>query len=57
MKRYTVQYGLVAFTYITVEAENEQEAEEKAYLIPWDKWTLDVDYSTAEEATITEELA
>ena len=57
MKKYTVQYGINAFTYITVEAENEQEAEDKAYDIPWDKWTLDVDYSTAEEATITEQEA
>jgi hypothetical protein len=54
MKKYTVQYAVNAFPYITVEAENEQEAEEKAYLIPWDQWTLDIDYSTAEEATITE---
>jgi hypothetical protein len=54
MKKYTVQYAVSAFPYITVEAENEQEAEEKAYLIPWSKWTLDIDYSTAEEAVITE---
>ena len=55
MKKYTVQYAVNAFPYITVEAENEQEAEELAYLIPGSKWTLDIDYSTADEATITEE--
>lgn len=55
MKKYTVQYVVNAFPYITVEAESEQEAEELAYLIPWSKWTLDIDYSSAEEATITEE--
>lgn len=54
MKKYTVQYAVNAFPYITVEAENEQEAEEKASQIPWSQWTLDIDYSTAEEAVVLE---
>lgn len=55
MKKYTVQYAVNAFPYITIEAENEEEAREKASLIPWNEWTLDIDYSSAEEAVITEE--
>lgn len=55
MKKYTVQYAVNAFPYITVEAESEEEAREKAESIPWSKWTLDIDYSSGEEAVITEE--
>lgn len=54
MKKYTVQYAVNAFPYITVEAENEEEAREKADAIPWHKWTLDIDYSSGEEAVILE---
>ena len=57
MKRYTIQYQVNAYAYVTIEAESEKEAEEKSYGIPWKKWALDADYSTAEEATITEEEA
>jgi hypothetical protein len=53
-KKYTVQYSLNAFPFITVEAESEEEAIEKADSIPWEKWTLDIDYSSGEEAVVTE---
>jgi len=54
MKKYTVQYALNAFPFITVEAESEEEAIEKADSIPWSQWTLDIDYSSGEEAVVTE---
>lgn len=54
MKKFTVQYALNAFPYITVEAESEEEAIEKAESIPWEKWTLDIDYSSREEAVVLE---
>ena len=55
MKRFTVQYAVNAFPYITVEAENEEEALRKAEATPWSHWVLDIDYSSREEAVITEE--
>lgn len=54
MKKYTVQYAVNAFPFVTVEAENEEEAQAKADAIPWDRWTLDIDYSSGEEPVISE---
>ena len=54
MKRFTVQYAVNAFPYITVEAENEEEALRKAEATPWSEWTLDIDYSSGEDATVVE---
>ena len=55
MKKYEVQVQVNSWAFISVEAENEQEAEKVANATPWNKWTLDTDFSNYGETTITEQ--
>ena len=55
MNRYTIQARVTAWPYLTIEAENEEQALEMAALTPWAKWILDIDFSSADYPEVVQE--
>lgn len=49
MKRYEVSVQVNSFAFVYVDAASEEEAISKAREVPYYRWNLDTDWSTAEE--------